>query len=244
MKIRTLHDDVDPMLIFPAVTSKLQRHPIKEHLFPNLETLRVENVVRDFIPVLTLFFSPKITTIDIRYCGNPAEASAISTLSALCPNLQNIRLYYLSRDSATMGAVSDMLITRGNALDSFYVTLPLTEEARGVVCKLPNLRGLLLVVEKDTTLPPLVLPELTHLILKLLCDDGDQLRTFSKATLGKLQSVILHFPGRASLVRPEYNSGVPLWHIAPTERLPPSTQPADRSHRQLWLQPFLRLNGG
>ena len=65
---------------------------------------------------------------------------------------------------------------------------PLTEEASEVLYKLPNLRGLSVVIEKGTRLPPASLPNLTDLTIR--CEDEDDWpRLFHGATLGKLEDI-------------------------------------------------------
>ena len=67
----------------------------------------------------------------------------------------------------------------------------MTEEAREVIFKLPNLRELSMVIERGASLPSAVLPDLTH--LTIMCGHGyDWLRMFQGATVEKLESVIFH----------------------------------------------------
>jgi hypothetical protein len=72
------------------------------------------------------------------------------------------------------------------------VDSPLTEEAREVVYKLPDLRELSVVIEKDTSLPSLVLPNLTSLTITY--DHGsDWPGMFRGAALENLEAVMF-FP--------------------------------------------------
>ena len=65
---------------------------------------------------------------------------------------------------------------------------PLTEEASEVLYKLPNLRCLSVVTERETRLPPASLPNLTDLTIR--CEDEDDWpRLFHGATLGRLEGV-------------------------------------------------------
>jgi len=90
----------------------------------------------------------------------------VRTLPRLCPNLQMIILRDLSRDPMITAAVSGIpLIVNGNALQHLYVDSPLTEEASEVPYKIPNLRSLSVVTEKETSLPPASLPNLIHLTI-------------------------------------------------------------------------------
>ena len=64
----------------------------------------------------------------------------------------------------------------------------MTEEAREVIFNLPDLRELSVVIERDTSLPLVALPNLTNLIIEY-DHDSDWLQGFHGATLGKLVSV-------------------------------------------------------
>ena len=67
----------------------------------------------------------------------------------------------------------------------------LTGEACEVIFTLPGLRTLSAVIQRDTPLPSVVLPNLID--LKLTYDhDGDWLRVFRGAVLGPLESVTFH----------------------------------------------------
>ena len=64
-------------------------------------------------------------------------------------------------------AISEMLLASSrNDLRCFRVDSPLSEEACRVVYNLPNLHILSVVVEKDSPLPSVVLPNLTNLDIK------------------------------------------------------------------------------
>ena len=116
-------------------------------------------------------------------------ASAVSTILTLRHKLQEVRLEQLPRDPMIAAAVSGVVLAADrNALQEFHVDSPLTEEANEVVCKLPNLRNLWMVIEKETSLPSALLPNLTELMIK--CDnEGDWPRLFHGATFGKLETV-------------------------------------------------------
>ena len=173
--------------------SALQLRTINEPLFPNLKTLALSYVAREFIPFIPLFLSPRTTTIAIlSFESDFLTATIASTITAfpiLCPNLQNITLHYLPRDPMITAAVSGILLTNHqNLLRHFWVDSPLTEEAREVVSKLPNLQHLSVVVERGTSLPPVVLPNLTEVSIKY-DHDCDWLQMFHLAVLGKLETV-------------------------------------------------------
>jgi len=89
-------------------------------------------------------------------------------------------------------AVSAMLVSSNrNTLRNLQVDCPLTEEARQAVCNLPNLCGLELVIEKDSLLPTVVLPNLTKLDIKYN-HDHSWLQGFHGVTLRKLAWVKFH----------------------------------------------------
>jgi len=90
-----------------------------------------------------------------------------------------------------IAAVSKILLASSRTLRCFSVDSPLTEEARQVVCRLPNLRDLWMVIEKDTQLPLVTLPNLTDLTIKY-DHDSDWLRVFYGATFGKLAAVTFY----------------------------------------------------
>ena len=171
----------------------LHRFAFGEPLLPNLKTLQLSSVTAEFVPFILLLVSPGTTTIDIGFGGRDLPkalvASTIAIFPTSCPNLQQIRLHSLPRDPMIIAAVSELLLTtdRG-ALRSFRVDSPLTEEAREVICKLPGLCTLGMVIERDMTLPSLVLPNLRKLIVKYNHGD-DCLQIFHGATLGKLETV-------------------------------------------------------
>jgi len=116
-------------------------------------------------------------------------ASMITTLPTLCPDLHKIALYGLPKSSMITAAVSGvLLITNRNNLQGFRVDSPLTEEASEVLYELPNLRGLSVVIERESRLPSASLPNLTDLIVR--CDNEDVWpQLFHGATLGKLERV-------------------------------------------------------
>jgi len=160
-----------------------------EPLFPNLEALQLWRVAWRFIPFIPLFLSPKTTVIGIRFSDSDPytdDATINSTVTAfptLCPNLQNITIYPLPRDPAIAVAVSGMLLASNlSALRSIHVDPLLTEEAREAVFNLPDLRELSVVVERDASLPSLVLPSLTDLTITY-DHASDWLRVFRGAML-------------------------------------------------------------
>ena len=180
---------------FPSLEtlSSLQLCIINEPLLPNLKSLCLWGVHGWFIPFIPLFLSPRTTSIDLRFLPKPPKAtvaSMLTTFPKLCPNLRSISLISLPRDSIITSAVSGMVLaTNRNILQEFLVDSSLTEEAGGVVYKLPNLCNLSVVIERGTSLPPVSLPDLTG--LEITCDnEGDWPQLFHGATLGKLKSVM------------------------------------------------------
>jgi len=164
------------------------------HLLPNLKTLKLWKIVGPVVPFVPLFLSPRTTSIRLCFRRIPKAvvASVITTVPTLCPRLQVIRLRYLPKDPMIIAAVSRMVLAANqNTLQQFHVDSPLTEEASEVVYKLPNLRGLLAVIERDTLLSPASLPNLTDITIN--CEDeGDWPQLFHRATLGKLESVTFY----------------------------------------------------
>ena len=171
--------------------SVLQLCTIGEPLFPNMKTLDVW-AAGGWISFIPLFLSQRTTVISIGFDSNPPKAmvaSMITTFPKLCPNLQEISLYSLPRDPMVTAAVSGMVLaTNRNTLQCFRAGSPLTEEACEVVYKLPDLRLLSVVVDEDSSLPSVALPNLTSLIITY--DHGnDWLQVFRGATFEKLQAV-------------------------------------------------------
>ena len=176
--------------------SVMQFYTIKEPLFPNLETLELSDATGQFLPFIHLFLSPRTTTINITFdeydSSEPIIASMITAFPTLCPSLEVICLRSLPSDPMITAAVSGMLLASNrNALKGIDVDSPLTEEAREVIYKLPNLRGLSMIIESDTSLPPVVLPSLTILVIRY--DHGSEwLRTFHGVTFENLELVAFY----------------------------------------------------
>ena len=176
------------------VFSILKLRTINEPLLPNLEALYLSRTTEEFIPLIPFVLSPRTTLIDIVFdkpdFPSTIVASMITALPALCPNLRAITLQFQPRDPTITAAVSEILLVGNrNALRRFRIHSPLTEEAREVVCNLPDLRSLWLGIEGSTSLPTLVLPSLTKINIEF--DHGQNwLQGFRGATFGKLASVI------------------------------------------------------
>jgi len=192
--MRTITGFGDPSL---EVLSVLQHRATNEPLFPNIETFESWHSTEELTQFIHLFLSPRTTVISI-FFADPSDllkvmvASTLATFPTLCPGLQDVRLYSLSRDPMTIAAVSGMLLAANqNTLRSIMVDSPLTEEAHEVIFKLPNLRVLSVVVEENTSLPTLVLPNLIKLIIKYN-HGSDWSKGFRGATLGKLGTIEFH----------------------------------------------------
>jgi hypothetical protein len=110
-------------------------------------------------------------------------------LPSLCPNLEHVTVNAIERDPVITDAVSEMLLAcNRDFLRTFKVDSALTEEAREVVYRLPKLSDLWTVLEGDTLLPPVALPNLTQIDVEY--DGGlDWLQGFRGARLEKLESV-------------------------------------------------------
>ena len=193
-RMRMLTEPGAPDSLSPEVFAVLQSHVINEPLFPNLKSLDLWATVGEFIPFIPSLLSPTTAVITITFGGlddppSAAVASMITTFAALCPNLQEISLYPLPRDPRITAAVSEFLLTtNGDALRCFRVDSPLTEEAREVVYKLPGLRKLWVVVEGTTSVPTMVLPNITRIEVDYN-RTHDWLQGFRGAKLGRLNSV-------------------------------------------------------
>jgi len=176
-----------------GVYSALRFCAIGEPLLPNLKSLSLWPAIGKFIPHITLFLSPRTTTITIVFIEDDysivAVASLVATLPTLCPNLEAICLRLLEIDPMIIAAVSQMLLTTNlDTLRSLRVDSPFTEEAREVIYKLPGLCDLTAVIERDTLLPSATLPNLANLTVQG-DHDNDLLRVFHGATFGRLESV-------------------------------------------------------
>jgi len=177
----------------PEGFSVLQRFSLNEPLFPNLKTVFLWGSDGTILPFIPLFLSPRTTTIEIIFCMPGPHvamvASMLTTFPTLCPNLEKISFPDLPRDPVVTAATSEFLLTTNrDVLRHFEVDSPLTEEAREVTHKLHWLRTLTVVMEGDTSSPPLVLPNLTDLSVDYDHDD-DWLHLFRGATLENLKSI-------------------------------------------------------
>lgn len=174
------------------VLSVLQRCAIDEPLFPNLKTLNLHPTNREFVPSIPLFLSPRTTTISIDFETDIPRAMVASMITAfpiLCPNLQDIDLNPLPRDPIITTAVSGMFLAiNRNTLQCVDVDSPLTEEACGVISKLPDLRKLSTIVGRCVSLSRVVFPNLTNLITEYDYD-SDWSQMFCGVAFGKLEAV-------------------------------------------------------
>lgn len=175
------------------VLSVLQFRAISEPLLPNLKTFLFWPATGELTSFIPSLLSPRTTAIDIGFIGSnhpkAVIASMITTLPTLYPNLQKISLSSLPRDPIIVAATSELLLsTNRDAIRSFCATSPLTEEAREVISKLPDLCELHMVVDGPASLPTLILPNLTDISVEFN-HDHDWLEGFREATLGKLASV-------------------------------------------------------
>ena len=170
----------------------IQFRTANEPFLPRLKSFECYLTTETFIPFLPLFLSPQTTEIYTTFAeGSPtvAVASIIGMFPTLCPNLECITIYELEINPVIIDAVSEMLLVCNQvSLRFFYVDCPLTEEAREVVYRLPNLSGLWTVIKGDIPLPPVALPDLTTLDLQY-GDHLDWLQGFRGASLENLESV-------------------------------------------------------
>ena len=184
-------DDPISSDIVPA----LQLRTIDYPWLPQLEIFECEEATKAFILFIPLLLSPKTTEIKIHFAEDTPTvmaASTIAKLSKLCPDLNSITLNDLPRDPAITEAASEMLLgcDRGG-LQIFHVDSPLTEEARGVVYRLPRLSSLWTVIQGPTSLPTITLPNLTTIDLEY-GNNLNWLQGFRGAVLGELYSASFH----------------------------------------------------
>ena len=181
--------------IFPALSSEvfsvLQSHTIDDPFLPNLNALSLSNIVGSFIPFISLFLSPRITSIRLTFAGSNYSKATIAAMVASLPtlNLRAIIIHLLPRNPMITAAVSQMLLaTNRNILQQFHVDSPLTKEASDMIYRLPNLRNLSVIIEGESSLPSASLPNLTNLTIEY-DNEGGLPQLFHGATFGKLESV-------------------------------------------------------
>ena len=184
-----------PLGLLPLqALSVLQFHTPRQPLLPNLKILHMTlmPVTRDTISFIHLFLSPRITTIQLKFIRpglyKVMVASMIANLPITCPDLQRVHLEGLPRDPVTIRAVSQLLITNQGTLRSFHTDSFLTHEALGVLCRCTDLCDVQTVIDGPTSLPTMVLPNLTRMDIKFYHSRG-LLQGFHGASLGNLVSL-------------------------------------------------------
>jgi len=191
-RMRKLEVDFSEDPVTPNVALVLQLRTVNDPWLPNLETLECREVTEAFSPFIPLFLSPKTTEIDIGFdeaAPTVVVASMIARLPTLCPGLEHITLHYLPRESVIAEAVSEMLFAcNRDAVQTFRVDSPLTEEARKVFFRLPGLSRMWAVIQGPRSLPMVALPNLTEIGIQYDFN-LDWLEGFRGATLEKLHSV-------------------------------------------------------
>lgn len=194
--MQTLQENSILDVISPQVLSVLQFRALFERLLPNLKTFELWVARGDSIPFIPLFLSPRTSTITFTFNDrNPPKAvtaSMITALPVLCPDLQRIGLYNIPADPTIIASVSDFLLTTNhNALRYFCADCPLSKEARQIFFKLPNLRELQTIFNGPTTVPTMVLPNLTEIDIGY--DHGHEwLEGFRGASFNKLETIRFH----------------------------------------------------
>jgi hypothetical protein len=182
------------------VLSVLQHRVLNTPLFPGLKTCISHETTATFIPFISSLLSQTTTSVDIEFASAllPTASplmitSMIATLPAVCPNLRWITLSGLPMDPVVTTAASEMLLTCDtNTLKKFNVDCPLTEAARRVLYRLPNLSELVSVYDaRATSRPPVVLPCLVKMNIKYL-HSHEWLQTFHGAALTNLKSVVFN----------------------------------------------------
>jgi len=197
-----LEVDTSQDLIASDVLSALQLRTGNEPLLPRLGTFECGETTEALIPFIPLFLSSSTTDINIKFAANSpivTVASTIVRLPMLCPNIRALTLSFLPRSPVVVEAVSEMLIAcNRDTLQEFLVGSPLTEEARGVLYKLPKLRRLRTVLQGATLLPPVALPSLTTIHVRY-SHGNEWLQGFRGATLGGLNAVVFSPSGSARI---------------------------------------------
>jgi len=168
--MRELSVHATPVILSSAMYSVLQLCAINEPSFPNLKTLNLWLVAGELIRFIPFLLSSRTTAISIIFVEDDlpttAFASVITALPTRCPDLEVLALHHLPKDPIIVAAVSEMLLaTNRNILKSVWVESLLTAGAREVIYKIPSLCGLMVVIEKDTLLPPMILPNLTKIMV-------------------------------------------------------------------------------
>ena len=191
-RIQILNVDTSDDSMTPEVLLALQLRTTNKPFLPRLRTFECTEATEAFIPFIPLLLSPKTIEITIAFAQDSptvAVASVISRFPSLCPDLEYINLSDLPKNSVITNAVSEMVLgCNRDCLQVFQVDSPLTEEAREVVYQLPRLTHLWGVFEGPTSLPAVMLPELTAIDVECE-DDLSWLRGFRGARLEKLESV-------------------------------------------------------
>jgi len=180
--------------VTPEVMLALQLSTNNEPLLPRLQRFVCKNTTGAFIPSIPLFLSAKTTDLNIVFTPDPPTvmlALTIVRFPTLCPRITNLVLKPLPRNPTITEAVSEMLLAcNRDTLRTFVVDSPLTEDARGVLYKLPKLRKLWTTIRGPTLLPRVTLPDLEAVYIQW--DSGcDWLQGFREATIGKLKTVVL-----------------------------------------------------
>ena len=193
--MRELESRGTPDALSLEVFSVIQGHTINKPFLPNLKALSLWRIEGSLVPFIPLFLPPRTTSISLSFESDLSEAlvaSVVTTLPKLCPDLQEITLPSLPRDPMIAAAVSEMVLAiNQNILRTLDVDFPLSEEASEVIYKLPNLRSLSVVIERETSLPSASLPDLAELTITCY-NEGDWPRLFDKATFGRLEDITFH----------------------------------------------------
>ena len=181
-------------LITPDVLLALQLRTSNDPLLPRLGTFECKAVSQAFVPFVPLFLSSRTSEITIGFVASAPMvmvASTIARLSTLCPNIQSLVIIPLPRHQVITEAASELLLAcNRDTLQFFLVDSPLTEDARGILYKLPKLRELQTTIQGPTLLPRVALPDLEAIWVQW-DSSCDWLQGFRGATVGRLQTIIL-----------------------------------------------------
>lgn len=195
--MRRLTVDVDDPVL--QNLAPLQFRAANNPLLPRLKSFDCHYPTDDALPLIPFLLSPQTTEINITFSGRSTVVNVASTIGMIprhCPNIERITINVQDGDigmtKVAIDAVSEMSLgCDRNSLRVFEVNSPLTEEAREVVYRLPNLSGLRTVIKGRTLLPQVILPNLKDLYVEY-DDHLDWLQGFREATFGKLQRASFH----------------------------------------------------
>jgi hypothetical protein len=149
-----------------------------------------------------MLLSARTTSVDIELRAYPGADvfnkgmidSVFPTIPIRCSNLQRFSVNFgvggpiPGAFTIPVGLSTFLLTTNRETLQTFIIDSVLTADGYEVVCRLPNLRRLVMAVKGSNPLPTLVLPSLTT----IRYDQGHNwLLGFHEARLGSLDTLVI-----------------------------------------------------